>query len=278
MSDKWEKFLHYVMEDDSELMELEHIDPEIILEEINNDPELRDVKAPDDLYDKVFAQIREYEEQKRLAALTDEDRELIRLGKIHRKRLSRRKYVVLAAALIAVLAIGTISMGNEGGLLNQIRQIVLGDERTVSDKGSTEPVQFIDEEEAFNQIEEKYNIEPIRLRYLPEDTVFSEAVFCTDIQEINLYYGKDDINIVYIIKPNYRDTSYATVIDDVKLRESTRQVDGTEIVITEYQIEGSLYNRWIVQWMHQDVQYTLNITNMCQEEVERIVDELRLLD
>ena len=279
MSDKWEKFLHYVMEDDSELMELEHIDPEIILEEINNDPELRDVKAPDDLYDKVFAQIREYEEQKRLAALTDEDRELIRLGKIHRKRLSRRKYVVLAAALIAVFAIGTVSMGNDRNLLTYLKQLVLGGEQTVSDKGSIDPIQFADEEEAYEEIEDLYGCVPIKLEYLPSGFVFQEADFGEDMQEIYMYYGnQDEADVIYTIKPNFRESSYATIVEDEKILEYEMHVGNTKVYINKYKIVDSMSNRWLVNWTFQEVQYVLNITDMERGEVELIVSGLNLYE
>lgn len=279
MSDKWEKFLHYIMEDDSELMELEHVDPEIILEEINNDPELRDVKAPDDLYDKVFAQIREYEEQKRLDALTDEDKELIRLGKIHRKRLSRRKYVVLAAALIAVFAIGTISMGESESILRILSRYLMGGEQVVSDSGSIEPVKYIDEEEVYDEIEETYSITPVKLRYLPGDVEFLEADFYSDIQEINMYYGIGDTSgLIYIIQPNFRETSHATVIEDKKIQDYIMTINETNVLVKEYQIEESSTNRWLVTWIYQDVQYTLNITNMERNEVEKIVNSLKLYE
>ena len=279
MSDKWEKFLHYVMEDDSELMELEHIDPEIILEEINNDPELRDVKAPDDLYDKVFAQIREYEEQKRLAALTDEDRELIRLGKIHRKRLSRRKYVVLAAALIAVFAIGTVSMGNDRNLLTYLKQLVLGGEQTVSDKGSIEPIQYADEAIAYEKIENSYEFSPVKLEYLPDGFVFQEADYYEDMQEIYMYYGnQNEAGIIYTIKPNFRESSYATIIEDEKIQEYSMRVGNTEVNLIEYRITDSTSNRWLVNWTFQEVQYVLNITDMERGEVEMIVNSLNLYE
>ena len=279
MSDKWEKFLHYVMEDDSELMELEHIDPEIILEEINNDPELRDVKAPDDLYDKVFAQIREYEEQKRLAALTDEDRELIRLGKIHRKRLSRRKYVVLAAALVAVFAIGTVSMGNDRNLLTYLKQLVLGGEQTVSDKGSIDPIQYADEAIAYEKIENSYEFSPVKLEYLPDGFVFQEADYYEDMQEIYMYYGnQNEAGIIYTIKPNFRESSYATIIEDEKIQEYSMRVGNTEVNLIEYRITDSTSNRWLVNWTFQEVQYVLNITDMERGEVELIVNGLNLYE
>ena len=66
---------------DEEMKEIEEI-----LAAIDADPVLREVQAPPELREKVFAQIREYEEQKRLESLSEEDREWIRLGKIYRKR------------------------------------------------------------------------------------------------------------------------------------------------------------------------------------------------
>lgn len=279
MSDKWEKFLHYVMEDDSELMELEHVDPEIILEEINNDPELRDVKAPDDLYDKVFAQIREYEEQKRLAFLTDEDKELIRLGKIHRKRLSRRKYVVLAAALITVFAVGTISMGSENALLNRIKQIVIGGEQTVSDKGSIEPIEYIDEADTYEKIEESYGFSPIKLEYLPKGIVFQEAIFYEDLQKTNLYYGdQEGADIVYVIRPHYRESSYATLVEDDFVQEYSKTINETKITVSEYIIEESKENRWVIMWEYKEVQYSIIVTNMNRDNVENIIDNLKLYE
>ena len=279
MSDIWERFLRNVMEDDSELMELEHIDPEILMEEINADPELRDVQAPEELRERVFAQIREYEEQRRLEALTEEDKEVIRLGKIHRRRLSRRKYVVLAAALVAVFAIGTVSMGNESNLLNYIKHIVLGDERTVSDKGSTEPIQFVDEEEAYAKIEESFKFNPIKLEYLPSGIVFQEADFYEDMQEIYLYYGVgDNASVIYTIKPTFRESSYSTVVEDEKIQEYSIHVGEQEIFVSEYKITDSSSNRWLVSWTFQDIQYVLNITDMEQSEIELIVNDLNLYE
>lgn len=278
MSDKWDKFLRNLMEDDSELDELEFIDPELILEEVNNDPELRDVKAPEELHDRVFAQIREYEEQKRLAELSDEDKELLRLGKIYRKRRKLSRCAVLVAAAVALFAIGTVSMGENESILQILSRYLMGGEQIVSDAGSTEPVQYIDEEEVFDKIENTYGFTPVKLRYLPAKMTFLDAIFCQDIQEINLYYGEKEIDIIYIIKPNYRETSNATVIEDTKIQEYVRVVGDTEVLISEYDIKDSTENRWLVLWVYQDVQYTLNITNMKQLDVEKIVDDLKLFE
>lgn len=279
MSDKWDKFLRNLMEDDSELDELEFVDPDLILEEVNNDPELRDVKAPEDLHDRVFAQIREYEEQKRLAALSDEDKELLRLGKIYRKRLSRRKYVVLAAALVAVFAIGTVSFGEKENVLSFFERVFSGGEEVVTDSGSIEPVKYIDEEEVLRKIEDTYDIDPIELEYLPQKTTFQEADFYEDMQEVYLYYGVgDEASIIYTIKPNFRESSYSTVVEDQKKQEYTLCVEDTDVLVKEYAITDSSMNRWCASWVFQDVQYVLNITDMEQSDVELIINNLKLYE
>lgn len=279
MSDKWDKFLRNLMEDDSELDELEFIDPELILEEINKDPELRDVKAPEDLHDRVFAQIREYEEQKRLAELSDEEKELLRLGKIYRKRRKLSRCAVLVAAAVALFAIGTISMGENESILQILSRYLMGGEQVVSDSGSVEPVKYIDEEEVYDEIEETYSITPVKLRYLPGDVEFLEADFYPDIQEINMYYGVGDISgLIYIIQPNFRETSHATIIEDKKVQDYIMTINETDVSVKEYQIEESSTNRWLVSWIYHDVQYTLNITNMERSEVEKIVNSLKLYE
>ena len=276
MSDKWDKFLRNIMEDDSEL---EFVDPELILEEVNNDPELRDIKAPENLHDKVFAQIREYEEQKRLAALSDEDKELIRLGKVYRRKRSRRKYFVLAAAVVALFAIGTVSFGEKESVLSFFERVFSGGEEVVTDSGSIEPVKYIDEEEVLRKIEDTYDIDPLELEYLPHKATFIEAMFGEDMQEVYLYYGVgDDASIIYTIKPNFRESSYSTVIEDQKKQEYTLCVEDTDVLVKEYVIKDSSMNRWCVSWVFQDVQYVLNITDMEQSDVELIINNLKLYE
>ena len=268
MNDEWKKFIQEEMEREAEL----------IMQEVNSDPAMKDVKAPEGMYESLMEQIREYEEQQKLAHLTEEERELLRLGKIYRKRRKLSRWAVLIAAAVALFAIGTVSMGENESILKILSRYLLDGEQVVSDAGSTEPVQYINEEEVFDKIEHTYNVTPVKLRYLPEKMSFYDAIFCTDIQEINLYYGKEEVDIIYIIKPNYRETSYATVIEDKKIQEYTIMVKDTEVSIAEYDIKDSSENRWVVFWVYQDVQYTLNITNLKQLEVEKIVDNLKLYD
>ena len=256
--------------------ELEEV--ERILAAIDADPVLREVQAPPELREKVFAQIREYEEQKRLESLSEEEREWIRLGKIYRKRRKWNRYIVVAAALVAVLALGTVSMGEDKNILSLLKQILSGGEQTVSDSGSTEPTQYVEEEDLYEKIEKEYGFIPVKIDYLPQGIEFKEAVFASDIQSIYMYYGtKNSTDITYIIRPNYRESSFVTVIEDDKMQEYMMNVNGIEISLTEYNIKESNENRWSILWTYEEVQYTLNITDMKQAEVEKIINTLGFL-
>lgn len=259
-------------------MEAELEEVERILDIINSDPVLKDIKCPDSVRVKLFEQIREHEEQKRLENLTEEEKEWIRLGKIYRKRRKWNKVAVLVAAAIAVLALGTVSIGEDKNILSYLKQILSGGERTTSDSGSTEPVLYDSEEELYEEIEKEYGFIPVKLDYLPQGLRFKEAVFGSDIQSIYMYYGtKNSTDITYNIRPNYRESSFVTVIEDDKIQEYMMSVDGIEISLTEYNIEESNENRWSILWTYEEVQYTLNITDMKQTEVEKIINTLGFL-
>lgn len=104
MSDKkWKEFIQREM--DKEMEEIEGV-----LEKINNDPVMREWKAPDGLHDKVLEQIRE--SQADTERLSDDEKELIRLGMVYKKRRKWNKLLVLAAAVVCALAVGVTSIGD----------------------------------------------------------------------------------------------------------------------------------------------------------------------
>lgn len=259
-----------------ELMKKEMIeDAARIMEEVNADPSLKDVKAPEKLHDKLFAQIREYEEQRMHEQLSDEDKELIQLGKIYKRKRKWTKYLVLVAAVLAVLALGTVCIGEDENVFIAISRMILGEERVVINSEETETVKYIEEDKAYAEIEKKYRFTPVELEHLPEGTVFSEAAFSEDMQSVNMIYEMDNGNsIVYVIRPNYREASLGTIIEDEKIQEYKVCVRNVEVDLVEYNIEGTEENRWSASFIYQDVQYLLWINNMEQQEVEQIVNNL----
>lgn len=265
MRDEWKEII------EREMME----EAERIMEEVNADPLLRDVKAPEELHDKLFAEIREYEKQRMFEQMTEEDKELIRLGKVYKRRRKWSRYLVLVAAVVVVLGVGTVCIGEDENVFSFMSRIFDGEEELVVDSENVEPIVYVEENEALKEIEKTYEFRPVKLEYLPNDTTFCEAFFSTEMQSIHMVYEiNDETSIVYIIRPNYRESSLGTVVEDEKIREDIMFINNVEITLTEYNVDESGENRWAAHFEYQDVQYLLRITNTEQEEVEKIINNL----
>lgn len=265
MDEDWKEFISKEME--------KSLDE--VMDEIEADPEMKDVQSPEGMYDNVVAMIREHEQQEAYEQLSDEDKELIQLGRVYKKQRRFDKFVVALAAVIVGLGIGTVCMGENENIIKYISRMLFGEERVAINSGNTEPIMYLDEYEAYKTIEETYGFNPVELRYLPEKTVFQEAYFGTDVQGINLFYGiGDEASIIYIIRPNFREASLGTIIEDNKKQEYSMDINGVDITIMEYSIEESGENRWSIYFEYQNVQYMLRITDMEQDDVEKILNDL----
>ena len=79
-----------------------------IMREVEADPEVADLTAPSEIDQKLYEQIKQYKEEHYAPeeTLSGEQQELIRLGKIYKRKQKRRKYVVLAAAVVSAFAVG----------------------------------------------------------------------------------------------------------------------------------------------------------------------------
>ena len=247
-----------------------------IMAEIEADPKMKDVKPPEGMYEELMEKIHEHERQTIYEQLSDEDKELIQLGKVYKKKRRFDRLVVALAAVIVGLWLGTVCIGENDNVFKTISTLFTRQDRTVVNSEDTEHITHVKEEEVYEKIESTYGFKPIKLEYLPDNAIFCEAVFSSDIQGVNMIYEmENDTSIIYVIRPNYRTSSFGTIIEDEKIQEYTIVLHDVEIKLTEYVIENSDSNRWSVIFEYQDVQYLLRITNIEQEEVERIVNSLK---
>lgn len=246
-----------------------------IMAEIEADPKMKDVKPPEGMYEELMEKIHEHERQTIYEQLSDEDKELIQLGKVYKKKRRFDRLVVALAAVIVGLWLGTVCIGHEGDVFSMMSRIFDKGEEVIIDSDSIEPIVYVEESDAYEKIEKEYGFSPVRLEYLPENNVFVEAVFGTDIQGINLFYGMGKkANIIYIIRPNYREASFATDLGDKKIHEYQMVNNGVDVLVREYRILETDETRWAINFEYQDVQYMLRITDIEQDEVEKIVKDL----
>lgn len=246
-----------------------------VMAEIEADPEMKDVESPEGMYDNIMAMIHEHERQEAYEQLSDEDKELIQLGKVYKKQRRFDKFVVALAAVIVGLGIGSVCMGDGQNPLVIITRMLNERKQTGVDTGNTEPEVFDTEAQVYEKIEETYGFSPVKLEYLPEGIVFHEAVFANELQGVNMFYMTEDrVSITYIIRPNFRESSLGTDIEDDKKQEYLMYVNDVEIKIQEYFIAESGENRWSIAFEYKNVQYLLRVNNMKQEQVEKIVKKL----
>ncbi len=249
---------------------------ELIMEEINSDPELKDVEAPEIIRERLFEQIRDYEERKANKKFTTEEKELIRLGRRYRKRNRWNKYVILVAALVGALGIGVTSMGGPKQVMEEFERAFGDREQTYinNDKERTGQMEVVTEAEAYEQIDELYGFYPVCFDYLP-DVKFDGIEINDIIQTIQLTYkGKHSERLIYRILPNYRTGSVGTDLEDEAVGQYDREVSGVTVTVYEYVVEGSTIQKWKVTFEYQEVQYSLLLMGIEEKEVEKIIDNL----
>ena len=204
-----------------------------------------------------------------------EEKELLRLGKLYKKKRRMRKYLVLVAAVVCALAFGVTSMGGPKRVYESFQTSVLGRDRTGVDTGEkTEFVENVSEEEAFQQIEDEFDFYPVKPIYKPDGVEVLEMNIGEEVQGIDLLYGKDDeVIFSYFIRPNYRNGSYGTDIEDDVINKYTVQNGNVDVVVKQYSVEDN-NNRWSGEFVYQDVHYFIVATDIGQEEFEKIVKNL----
>ncbi len=265
MNDEWKEIISAELEREADE----------IMAEVNSDPTMKDVQAPPELREEVYKKIQELEKQKIYSQLTEEDQELIRLGKHVKKQRKYWRYAFAAMAIVAFLTMENVSVGAGKRISRVITRLFSGREQTISNSGDTKPSIYDDEAEIRQKIEETFGFDPVKLVYLPENTEFYEGVFGKEIQGANLVYEMSNgASLIFIIRPEYREGSIGIDIEDKVLQEYQMIVNEVDIAVTEYLIEESEGRAWTARFVYGDVLYLLRVTDIEQKEMEKIVNNL----
>lgn len=252
-------------------------DAERIMEKVNSDPSLKDVEAPEIIRERLFQQIREYEESKAQNHLSEEDKELIRLGKKYKKTKKRGKYLILIAAIVGALGIGVTSFGGPKRVWKEVEGMLAGKEQTYTDTGDDrmEGTPTVSEVEAYQKVEEKFGFVPVKLYYLPSGMMFIEMRLSTEIQNVQFNYEDGNHGVIkYRMIPNNRTGSVGADVEDELVEEYDKIVKATTVHVKKYLRGESKEEKWNIKFEYQDVQYTLLINGVSEQEVEKIIENL----
>lgn len=280
-------------DEELELME----EMESFIAEVKKHPEITSMSLSENLHRELWRDIREYNEEKTKAAsvvpeavpkepepevprLSEEEKELIQLGKIYKRKKKNKKFYLLIAAVIGAMTLGITSMGGPEKVFERFNWMLAGREQTNIDSEG-EDIKKMDgvaEEEAYQQIEDEYGVWPVQLGYLPNGVEYAKSDSSEDMQFLQLKYGRDDeINVSYSIRPNYREASWGIDVEDGLQDEYIKKVNNVEILIKEFHIEGTKSYRWTAEYSYQDLQYYLEINYLTESEFEEIIKNLKFL-
>ena len=256
---------------------------DLIMNEVNSDPNIHDAEAPEDIYENMWKEIQGYKDAdaKEQEKKAKEEQELISVGKLYKKKRARRKYIVLIAAVVCALGIGTISFGDGKKVFTEMKGLLGNTNHTRVSDGDDDKFDgdiVASEEEAYEEISEKFGFAPVRMHYMPEGMEFVESIIEDDLQNIRIYYDdKKEGMICYNVWPNHRDASLGMDVEDEVINEYLKEVQGVNISIKEYKIKESKDTRWRAEYEYNDVQYYLVLSGIAQDEVEKIIENLYFL-
>lgn len=252
---------------------------------------------------RVREQIRAYEmEQARKEAeereeainhLSEEDREALELGrkmlkagigqndpeepsgkKVRRKKKPLKIYLALAAVIVCVLAMGITSMGGPERIVRMMTQNVGDREVEYTVKGEkVKTIENEDEEKAYQKIRDTFNTDIVKVILCLSDMTFDSMNLEKDKQVAEMYYNYEGKTIAYIINAPYRENSLGIDFEDSVEKEYTKKINGCEIKITIYKIDGEKIPGCVAKFKYNNIEYLLSGA-MKQQDFEKIINNL----
>lgn len=250
-----------------------------IMREVEADQDVESLTAPSKIDEKLYEQIRQYKEEQEVLGekLSTEQQELIRLGKIYKRKQKRRKYVVLAAAVMAAFAVGITSVGGPERIFRSFHWKIGDREQTNFDSDNEDIVsaKVSEEEEAYQRIKDELGFDPVRMYYLPENMEFQEATILGEIQNSYFIYSNGgEASVLYYINVNYNTSSFGVDMEDTLVKEYDIEIDGVCIHIKQYQVSDSTEKRSRGSFEYDGIQYFIIGNGLKEAEFEKILKNL----
>ena len=248
---------------------------------IENQPELQKIEMSEEAHISLMNKIKEYEEEKLRNALPERDKEALRIGRQVQSKRERakqnrkmlRRMVGLAAAAAVVIGVGMTSVGGKKLFVDVFEKNFNGEDKTYVESGDSEMVGEITEEQAWENIKEMLEEEPVRITYKPQNTKFLNAEIDNELQEATLYYLADNKVINFRIVSRYVNSSTGMEISDKLLEEYSIELPETKIIVREYNVLETGEKEYIARFTYKNSKYFLSGI-IDKAEFEKIIKNL----
>lgn len=274
-----------------------------ILEEIEADESLKDLKLPDENEEALMQKIQKLEEKKAACEeMPEKDREAFRLGRemqalqengktvsdenevdthktIPFKKRRKKPYLLVAIVAVLAFAMSMTSIG-EVPLVTEIKNQILGTSRMVKMNSEREGDEEVvegqhTEAEAYEDIKNELGIEMVQFGYLPDDVIFLDYELDSTLKRAGLFYQCQDSILEYRISFSPTEQAMGYQVEDQLLDEQIIMVDDIPIDLKCYEVTDSKEVLYVAQFEYQSTYYTLN--TMTDIEKDEIVDILKKL-
>ena len=275
-----------------------------ILEEIEADESLKDLKFPDENEEVLMQKIQKLEEKKAACEeMPEKDREAFRLGRemqalqengktvsdenevdthktIPFKKRRKKTYLLVAIVAVLAFAMSMTSIG-EVPLVTEIKNQILGTSRMVKMNSEREGDATVVEEqhteaEAYGEIEKEFGVNVVRLEYLPESVNFLDYEIDSTIKRVYLFYQCQDSILEYRISFSPTEQAIGYQVEDQLLNEQTLNVNGTPITLKSYETSGSSEILHVANFEYQSIYYTIT-GNLSDAEMKEIIKNIYFL-
>lgn len=237
---------------------------------------------------KLDEQIKEKEKEELYSKLSEEDRLALEVGhkvleeernkeveiEATRKKKRGKMYLTLAASLALVLGISVTSIGGPERIVSLMKSVV-GNREVEQADSSDNNLTIVEEneEKAYQLVNEKLGIEPVRIVTQLEGFEFTDMEFDEALQIAELFYDYKGENFAYFINAYYLDASWGIDVEDKVTDQYKMNVKDCLIDIKEYSTKVTGTKRYSASFKYNGLEYYL-IGTMNKEEFEEIVNNL----
>ena len=275
-----------------------------ILEEIEADESLKDLKFPDENEEVLMQKIQKLEEKKAACEeMPEKDREAFRLGRemqalqengktvsdenevdthktIPFKKRRKKTYLLVAIVAVLAFAMSMTSIG-EVPLVTEIKNQILGTSRMVKMNSEREGDEAVVEEqhtefEVYEEIEKAFGMNVVGLEYLPEGVTFLDYELDSTLKRAYLFYQCQNSILEYRISFSPTEQAIGYQVEDQLLNEQTLNVNGTPITLKSYETSGSSEILHVANFEYQSIYYTIT-GNLSDAEMKEIIKNLYFL-
>ena len=197
-------------------------------------------------------------------------------GKVLYRRKKRKYFVVsLAAVLVIVTGVGVTTVGSKSHWKVLIERITGGKPMNMinTEDMDSQETEDVDEVAVYNEITEKLNIDPVRIKYKPYEMELKHYEIQEEMLKAELLYKYKDEVIRYSIYMNDEDSSFGQNEEDDKIDDYMVSANGVEIKVEEFEVSDSLNNRQIANFEYQGIHYQLKGV-MEKMEFKKILENL----